>query len=49
MQYDRGYISPYMATDMDKMEAESEGSLHPADRPEDLLHPGPRAAAGEAS
>ena len=29
MQFDRGYISAYMATDMDKMEAVLEESIYP--------------------
>ena len=45
MQFDKGYISPYMATDMERMEAVLEESVHPAYRPEDFLHPGSAAGA----
>ena len=40
MQFDRGYLSPYMATDTDKMEAVLDDALHPHHRQEDLEHPG---------
>ena len=47
MQFDKGYISPYMVTDQDRMEAVHRGPLHPDRQPEDRLgarHPaGPRA------
>ena len=46
MQYDRGYISPYMATDMERMEAGPEGPLHPADRPKGVQRAGLHPAAG---
>ena len=32
MQFDRGYLSPYMATDTDKMEAVLDDALHPHHR-----------------
>ena len=32
MQFDRGYISPYMVTDTDKMEAVIDDRLHPDHR-----------------
>ncbi len=44
MQFDKGYISPYMVTDQDRMEATAGGPLHPDRQLEDRL--GPRRAAG---
>ena len=46
MQFDRGYLSPYMATDMDKMEAVIDDAPHPHHRQEDIQHPGSPAPAG---
>ena len=46
MQFDKGYISPYMVTDQDRMEADARGSLHPHRQPEDRLGPGHPAGAG---
>jgi chaperonin GroEL len=36
MQFDKGYISPYMVTDAERMEAVLEDPLHPHHRQEDL-------------
>ena len=47
MQFDKGYISPYMITDPDRMEAVLEDPLHPHRQPEDRQHPGPAAGARE--
>ena len=50
MQFDKGYISPYMVTDQDRMEAVHRGPLHPDRQPEDRLgarHPA-GARAGDA-
>ena len=44
MQFDKGYISPYMVTDQERMEAVLEDPLHPDREPEGRL--GPRSAAG---
>ena len=48
MQFDKGYISPYMVTDQERMEAVLEDPLHPHRQPEDRLGPGhpPGARAG---
>ena len=46
MQFDRGYITPYMVTDTEKMEADLDDALHPHHRQEDLQHPGDAAPAG---
>ena len=46
MQFDRGYISPYMVTDTDKMEAVLDDALHADHRQEDFQHPGDPASAG---
>ena len=46
MQFDRGYVSAYMATDTDKMEAVLDNPLHPHHRQEDQQHSGDPAAAG---
>ena len=43
MQFDKGYISPYMVTDQERMEATLEDPVHPDRQPEDRL--GPRSAA----
>ena len=40
MQFDRGYVSAYMATDTDKMEAVLDNPLHPDHRQEDFQHSG---------
>ena len=32
MQFDRGYITPYMVTDTEKMEAVIDDALHPDHR-----------------
>ena len=45
MQFDRGYVSAYMATDTDKMEAVLDNPLHPHHRQEDQQHSGDPAAA----
>ena len=47
MQFDKGYISPYMVTDPERMEAVLEDPLHPHLREEDLRRRGPDPAAGE--
>ena len=46
MQYDRGYISPYMATDMEKMEAVLKDPFILLTDHEDQHHPGHGSAAG---
>ena len=46
MQFDRGYVTPYMVTDTEKMEAILDDALHPDHRQEDLQHPGAAAPAG---
>ena len=46
MQFDRGYITPYMATDNEKMEAVLGRPLHPDNRQENFQHPGDSAPAG---
>ena len=46
MQFDRGYITPYMVTDTEKMEADLDDALHPHHRQEDLQHPGAAARSG---
>ena len=38
MQFDRGYITPYMVTDTEKMEANLDDRLYPHHRQEDLRH-----------
>ncbi len=43
MQFDKGYISPYMVTDQERMEAVLEDPVHPDRQSEDRL--GPRSAA----
>ena len=45
MQFDRGYLSPYMVTDTDKMEAVLDGRRRPHHRQEDQRHSGPAAPA----
>ncbi len=45
MQFDKGYISPYMVTDQDRMEARPRGPLHPDRQPEDRLRAGHPAGA----
>ena len=49
MQFDRGYISPYMVTDTDKMEAVMDDAYHADYRQEDFQHSGNPAAAGADS
>ena len=44
MQFDRGYISPYMATDSETMECVMDDALHADHRQEDLQHSGSAAA-----
>ena len=46
MQFDRGYISPYMVTDTDKMEAVIDDALHFDHRQKDLQYTGNPAAFG---
>ena len=46
MQFDKGYISPYMVTDQDRMEATLEDPVHPHRQPEDRLGAGRAAGAG---
>ena len=46
MQFDRGYITPYMVTDTEKMEADLDDALYPDHRQEDLRHPGAAAHPG---
>ncbi len=46
MQFDKGYISPYMVTDQDRMEAVLDEPVHPDREPEDRLGPRPAARAG---
>ena len=43
MQFDRGYITPYMVTDTEKMEANLDDARHPHHRQEDLQHSGAAA------
>ena len=45
MQFDKGYISPYMVTDQERMEAVLEDPVHPHRQPEDRLRPRPAAGA----
>ena len=49
MQFDRGYLSAYMASDMEKMEASTREPVHPSYRQEDLEHPGHPSAARRSS
>ncbi len=36
MQFDKGYISPYMVTDPERMEATTQRSIHPYHRAQNL-------------
>ena len=47
MQFDRGYVSAYMVTDTDKMEAVLDDPLHPDHRQENLQHSGNPADSRE--
>ena len=38
MQFDRGYVTPYMVTDTEKMEAVYDDCYYPDHRQEDLQH-----------
>ena len=44
MQFDRGYISAYMSTDMEKMEATPGRSIYPDHRQEDQQYSGNSSA-----
>ena len=48
MQFDKGYLSPYMITDAERMEAVLEDPVHPGREPEDRCRQGspPGARAG---
>ncbi len=46
MQFDRGYLTPYMVTDTEKMEADLDDAAHPHHRQEDQRHSGSGAPAG---
>ena len=48
MMFDRGYITPYMVTDTEKMEAVIDDALHPHHRQEDFRHLRDSAPAGAA-
>ena len=49
MRFDKGYISPYMVTDTERMEAVLDEPLHPARRLEDHERPRPRARCSRRS
>mgnify|MGYP000450008418 CR=1 FL=1 len=46
MQFDRGYVSAYMSTDMEKNGSKSGRSIYPDHRQEDQQHPGNPSITG---
>ena len=49
MRFDKGYISPYMVTDPERMEAVAREPLHPARRLEDHRRARPAARCSRRS
>ncbi len=47
MQFDKGYLSPYLITDPERMEVGPQRSVHPHRQSEDRRRPGPPACARE--
>ena len=45
MQFDRGYITPYMVTDTEKMEAVLDDAIYPYHRQKNLKHSGTSSSA----